>query len=166
MADLTKRRRPAIQLVDEIANIIRDYKPALILRVGVDGVDGVGKTVFADTLARAVEAQGRAVIRASVDGFHNPRKDRYWRGGASPEGFYLDSYDYAGLKRRLLDPLGPHGSRIYCSAIFDNLTDAPLPMRMLLPIRLPSSSSMGFSFTGQNSGMSGTYPFSWMRHLT
>ena len=132
MADLTKRRRPAIQLVDEIANIIRDYEPALILRVGVNGVDGVGKTVFADTLARAVEAQGRAVIRASVDGFHNPRKDRYWRGGASPEGFYLDSYDYAGLKRRLLDPLGPHGSRIYCSAIFDNLTDAPLPMRMLL----------------------------------
>jgi uridine kinase len=132
MADPIKRRRPAIQLIDEIANIIRDYEPALILRVGVDGVDGVGKTVFADTLARAVEVQGRAVIRASVDGFHNPRKDRYRRGRASPEGFYLDSYDYAGLKRFLLDPLGAHGSRTYCSAIFDYLTDAPLAMRMLV----------------------------------
>ena len=36
------------------------------------------------------------------------------------------------LKRVLLDPLGPQGSRTYCSAIFDHLTDAPLPMRMLV----------------------------------
>jgi uridine kinase len=31
-------------------------------------------------LARAIEAQGRPVIRASVDDFHNPRKERYRRG--------------------------------------------------------------------------------------
>jgi uridine kinase len=119
-------------LIDEIAKLIRDYQSGLTLRVGVDGVDGVGKTVFADMLARAIEAQGRAVIRASVDDFHNPRKVRYRRGRASPEGFYLDSYDYACLKRILLDPLGPHGSRTYCSAIFDHLADAALPIRMLV----------------------------------
>jgi uridine kinase len=117
------------KLVEKIANFIRHHKPALILRVGVDGVDGVGKTVFADMLGRAIEAQGRPVIRASVDGFHNPCKERYRRGRASPEGFYLDSYDYAGLKTVLLDPLGPGGSRTYCSAIFDHFTDSPLPVR-------------------------------------
>jgi len=131
MSNSTDRQRLA-KLVDKIASFIRHYEPALVVRVGVDGVDGVGKTVFADMVARAVEAQGRGVIRVSVDGFHNPRKDRYRRGRASPEGFYLDSYDYAGLKRVLLDPLGPQGSRTYCSAIFDHLTDAPLPMRMLV----------------------------------
>jgi uridine kinase len=38
-----------------------------IVRVGVDGVDGAGKTTFADELAQALEQRGRQVIRASVD---------------------------------------------------------------------------------------------------
>jgi len=121
-------RRPATHLAEEIANFIRYHEPAGILRVGIDGVDGVGTTVFADMLARAIEAKGRPVIRASVDGFHRPRKDRYRRGRSSPEGFYLDSYDYAALRRVLLDPLGPGGLRPYCSAIFDHVADSPLPI--------------------------------------
>jgi len=35
-------------------------------------------------------------------------------GRDSPVGFYLDSFDYAGLKKVLLDPLGPGGSRDNC----------------------------------------------------
>jgi uridine kinase len=131
MSDATDRCTAAAQLVQGIANFIRPYKPAQILRVGVDGVDGVGKTAFADALGRVIETLGRSVIRASVDGFHHPRKERYRRGRASPVGFYLDSYDYAALKRVLLDPLGPHGSRAYCPAIFDHVRDAPLPKRIL-----------------------------------
>jgi uridine kinase len=130
--DSTDRREPAVRLVEEIAGVILQYKPTMILRVGVDGVDGVGKTVFADMLGQAIESQGRPVIRASVDGFHNPRKERYRRGRGSPEGFYLDSYNYAALKKILLDPLGPRGSRTYCPAIFDHVTDAPLPVHMLV----------------------------------
>ena len=129
-SETTDCRGPAARLVEEIAGVILQYKPTMILRVGVDGVDGVGKTVFADMLGRVIEAQGRAVIRASVDSFHNPRKDRYRRGRASPEGFYLDSYNYADLKKVLLDPLAPGGSRTYCSAIFNHLTDSPLPVRL------------------------------------
>jgi uridine kinase len=131
MSDSADRRRPAAQLIDEIGNFIRHYKPAQMLRVGIDGVDGVGKTVFADAVSRVIETRGRCVIRASVDGFHKPRDERYRRGRASPEGFYFDSYDYAALKRVLLEPLGPHGSRIYCRAIFDHVRDAPLSTPML-----------------------------------
>ena len=58
-----------------------------MLRVGIDGVDGAGKTTLADTLADALEAAGIAVIRASVDGFHHPRAVRYRLGRESPEGF-------------------------------------------------------------------------------
>lgn len=36
---------------------------------------------------------------------------RYARGGTSPEGFWLDSYDYARLKAEVLEPLAPGGSR-------------------------------------------------------
>jgi hypothetical protein len=57
-----------------------------VARVGVDRVDGAGKTTFADELARALEAIGRRTIRASVDGFHNPRSVRYRLGRGSPQG--------------------------------------------------------------------------------
>lgn len=44
-----------------------------VTRVGIDGVDGAGKTCLADELAGVLQAQGAPVIRASVDGFHRPR---------------------------------------------------------------------------------------------
>jgi uridine kinase len=103
-----------------------DARPAHpVLRVAVDGVDGAGKTTFADELAGVLRERGRTVIRASVDGFHMPRDVRYHRGRASPEGFYRDSYDYEGLRTALLDPLGPGGPLRYRTAIFDHATDAP-----------------------------------------
>jgi len=99
------------------------------MRVAIDGVDGVGKTTFADKLGNAVAQIGRPAIRSSVDGFHNPRELRYRRGKESPEGFYLDSYDYAALRKYLLDPLSPGGSGAYRSATFDHVTNSPLPVQ-------------------------------------
>lgn len=61
-------------------------------RVGIDGVDGAGKTIFADELAVALRGFGRPAVRVSLDGFHNPRHVRYRGGRSSPEGFWLDSY--------------------------------------------------------------------------
>ena len=97
-----------------------------VTRVGVDGVDGAGKTHFADELAELLAAGGRPAIRASVDGFHNPKAIRYRRGRGSPEGFFHDSYDYDALKRVLLDPLSPGGTRRYRVAIFDHRSDSPV----------------------------------------
>lgn len=74
-------------------------------------MDGAGKTVFADELAAVLESRRLAVIRASVDGFHNPSSIRYGRGRSSPDGFYRDSYDYDALRTFLLDPLAVHGDR-------------------------------------------------------
>jgi uridine kinase len=92
----------------------------------VDGVDGAGKTCFGDELGSALASLGRPVIRSSVDGFHRPRAARYARGSTSPEGYYLDSYDYPRLRSALLDPLGPGGSRSYRTAVFDYRTDRPV----------------------------------------
>ena len=130
MIDLTADRPTQTnQILEEIATFIVCCKPEQIVRVAVDGVDGVGKTTFADKLGRVVELIGRPVIRSSVDGFHNPRELRYRRGRASPEGFYFDSYDYAALRSYLLDPLGPGGSGLYRSAVFDHVTDSPVPVQ-------------------------------------
>lgn len=95
-------------------------------RVGIDGADGAGKTTFADELARILVAQDRHVVRASVDGFHNPRAIRYRQGRASPEGYFQDSYDYPAMRRALLDPFGPGGSGRYRMALFDHVADAPV----------------------------------------
>jgi uridine kinase len=96
------------------------------LRVAVDGVDAAGKTTLASELAQVIEARGRSAIRASLDGFHQPRALRYRRGPDAPEGYYADAFDYAALRNALLLPLGPGGSRVYRRAVFDYRTDLPL----------------------------------------
>lgn len=98
--------------------------PAIqIVRVGIDGVDGAGKSVFGDELAQLLAAAGRGIIRASADSFHNPRVLRYRRGRQSPEGYFSDSYDYEQMKAILLDPLSRGGSGRYRSAAFDHRSD-------------------------------------------
>lgn len=110
----------------EVADGILRARGSFVTRVGIDGVDGAGKTIFADELAEVLKNRSVPVIRASVDGFHNPRDVRYRRGRRSPEGFYVDSYDYGGLKRMLLDPLSPGGSGRYTPVMFDYTTDSPV----------------------------------------
>ncbi len=107
------------------AHILKTPSPS-VLRVAIDGVDGAGKTTFADELEPLLSASGRNIIRASVDGFHNPREVRYRLGRGSPEGFYLDSYDYRALKERLLEPLSPGGSGRYRTAVYNVATETPV----------------------------------------
>ncbi|MDC7123583.1 uridine kinase [Cellulomonas fimi] len=121
-----------VRLLDELA--VRVPDPTMLGRpvlVGVDGVDGAGKTVLADELAGALSARGRTVVRASVDGFHRAAVDRYARGRRSPEGFYRDSYDHDALDRELLAPFAPGGSRRYRTAVRDVVSDRSLdaPLR-------------------------------------
>lgn len=95
-------------------------------RVAIDGPDGAGKTYFADELAELLRAQGRPVVRVSLDDFHNTRAVRYRRGRDSPEGFWLDSYNYQRFHADVLAPFSPGGSRSYRAAAHDITTDAIL----------------------------------------
>lgn len=115
---MTQRRQLLINIASELIKLIPDR----IARIAIDGVDGSGKTTFADELAETIGSR-RPVIRASVDGFHNPRALRYARGRHSHEGFFEDSYNYSALKQVLLDPLSPGGSLRYRKVIFDHGKD-------------------------------------------
>jgi uridine kinase len=115
------------EMLETLALRIRRIYHPYPLRVAVDGIDAAGKTVLADALARRLQAAGENVIRASIDGFHNPRGVRHQRGSDSPEGYFLDSFDYAALNRLLLAPLGPGGDRNYVPAVYDYRTEASLP---------------------------------------
>ena len=126
-----KRLALLAQLADQIASLTRPHP----VRVAIDGVDAAGKTTLADELVEPVQTRGRTVIRASVDGFHNPRDVRYKRGYSSPRGYYLDSFDYQALRSALLEPLGPRGKLYYRTAVFDYRADSPVdaPVRPAHP---------------------------------
>lgn len=117
---MSERAALLSRLASEIAAVRRDHPT----RVGIDGVDCAGKTTLADELAERLRELGRDVVRASIDGFHNPARVRHRRGADSPEGYFRDSFDHASLIRELLAPLGPGGSRRYRAAVFDFRTDS------------------------------------------
>lgn len=120
MADIPPVRRAVL---DQLASRIT---AAGAVRVGVDGVDGAGKTIFADDLAAVLRTAGHEVVRVPIDGFHNPRDARYRRGRSSPEGFWLDSYDYERFTTDVVEPFSPGGNRRFLRAIRDVATDQPV----------------------------------------
>lgn len=113
-------------LLERLADLIDSIERPHPIRVAIDGPDAAGKTRLADELADFLRARGREVVRASLDGFHRPRAERYRRGELSPQGYYEDAFDLGALRRVLLDPLGPGGDRVYRGAVFDLRADAPL----------------------------------------
>jgi len=93
--------------------------------VAVDGLDGAGKTMFADALAAQLGIGHRAVFRASIDDFHQSRARRYARGRDSSEGFYRDSYDYPTFKRMLIEPFRTGWIGSFNLRAFDLKRDIP-----------------------------------------
>lgn len=118
-----RRSRTLEHLAAAISEVRR---PEHVVLVAVDGVDGAGKTVFANELAEVLKRRRIVVLRASVDGFHHSPSIRYQRGRRSPEGFFLDSHDYGALRRLLLEPLAGSGERRVVRRIYDVKAEEPV----------------------------------------
>jgi len=114
------------ELLGHLAEAIEFVTVAHPTRVAIDGPPAAGKTSLADELAVVLRAQGRDVIRATIDDFLFPRVQRYRRGEYSAESCYFDAHDYDALNRVLLDPLGPGGDRRCQHAVYDHTTDSAL----------------------------------------
>jgi uridine kinase len=89
------------------------HRPDAHLLVGIDGVDGAGKTTFANLLAQQLHdlSPEHQVHIVHLDDFHHPKRIRYRQGRHSPRGFFEDSYDIAALQSRVLSPLAGSGGR-------------------------------------------------------
>jgi len=117
-------------LLAKVAELIGATQQRHTIRVAIDGIDAAGKTTLANELEPLIVARGRPVIRASIDGFHNPRVVRYQRGRLSPEGYFQDSFNLPAVVSSLLEPLGPNGNGHYQAAVYDWLTDRPVEARL------------------------------------
>lgn len=115
---------PTGGLLAGLCDELRGLHPRGRILVGIDGEDGAGKTVFADGLATVLADEGMTVFRASIDGFHRPKAERYARGRTSPEGFYRDSYDLDAFCRDLIERYRAGGS--FRTAVHDIVTDGPV----------------------------------------
>lgn len=82
------------EILDEVACVVCAREASHPIRVGVDGICGVGKTIFATELADRIEERGRPAIYLNSDGFHNVRAVRYRQGRESARGYYEDAYDF------------------------------------------------------------------------
>jgi uridine kinase len=100
--------------------------------IAVDGVDGAGKTTFADQLAERLRAEGRDVVRASIDGFHHPLAYRRAEG-RTPVAVWHRHFDYAALRRELIEPWRAGPPATYRPAVHDVAYEVALE----LPPRTP-----------------------------
>ena len=138
-------------LLARLAGLITVSDACRPTRVAIDGPDAAGKTTLADELARELHALGKDVIRASIDGFHRPRKHRYRRGRLSARGYLEDSFDLDALRTALLEPLGPGGDRgteVPCST--SAATDRFRALRRSLPSVWCCSSTASSSCAGSS----------------
>ncbi len=111
---------PRKEILNKIAHAISKIDLAHPVRVGIDGLSASGKTVLADELAGVLQEKGKRVVRAALDGFHNPPEIRHRQGPMSVEGYVEDSFDYMAIREKVLQPLGPGGDRKYVPEIFDH----------------------------------------------
>ncbi len=122
-------------LLQNLAACLSGRSPGCRVFAAVDGVDGSGKTTFADALAAelAGAVNPRPVIRVSLDDFHHRQGIRYRRGRRSAAGFRHDSYNVEQFRAYVLDPLKPGGGGSYRPAGHSLVTDA-----VLSPPELPA----------------------------
>jgi uridine kinase len=105
--------------ISEIAARIIALKPGNPVRIGIDGFCAAGKTSLADALGLELQGCGRGIIRACGDDFQNPPEIRHQLGDRSGEGFFRHAMNFHALRDELLDPLGPDGSLVYRTSVYD-----------------------------------------------
>jgi hypothetical protein len=74
-------------------------------------------------VAEALVARARPVAVVDVGDFLRPASVRLERGRDDPDAFYADWVDVDGLRREVLDPLGPGGSGQWLPSLWDATRD-------------------------------------------
>lgn len=79
--------------------------------------------MFARNLARQAARSSRPTVIVHFDDFLNPAAVRHARGRSSPDGFWLDTYNYDAFRSGVLAPLMPGGNGRYRARSYDPRVD-------------------------------------------
>ncbi|HET6817430.1 MAG TPA: hypothetical protein VFH66_09440 [Mycobacteriales bacterium] len=92
------------------------------VRAAIDGPPWSGLDL-ASHLPEALLARGRTAYVADVRDFLRPASVRLERGRDDPDGYYEDWIDIGALRREVLEPLDPGGSRRILPTLWDVTRD-------------------------------------------
>ncbi|MGA8116270.1 MAG: uridine kinase [Actinocatenispora sp.] len=93
------------------------------VRILLDGPAPARPAELADALTEPLRVLGRPVLRVSAGDFLRPASLRLEHGRRDPDAYYESWLDTAALRREVLDPLGPDGSRQYLPSLWNAHTD-------------------------------------------
>jgi len=130
----------SLPFLHQVASLITRRCEDHPFSVAVDGVDAAGKTTLADGIAAVLRQDGVPVLRASIDGFHQPASRRHRRAESNPgRSYYEDSFDHAALEDELLVPF--REGRPVRTAVFDYRTDRVVTAS---PVHVPAGCVLVF----------------------
>jgi uridine kinase len=109
---------PRWVVLEELGDALAAFDVGRTLRVGIDGVDGAGKTLLAEEVAQLLTKRARPCLRVSLDQFERPKAERYARGELSPEGYYLDAFDLDRFRAHVLSVEAPPIAVLVCDGVF------------------------------------------------
>jgi hypothetical protein len=110
-------------LVEELADRIAGRLPDRRLRVAVDGAPAAGPDALAAALVDPLRVRGRAALRIRSADFLRPGSVRLELGRRDPDSYYLRWLDESGLRREVLDRLGPGGTGRVLPSLWNPVTD-------------------------------------------
>ena len=124
MVSITRSQR---ELFDSLASEFLDTYPVGRTTIAVDGAKGTRR--FANGLAKRLGKGNHAVFRASIDRFYRPRAQRLVLGADDDTTHYENSFDYALMRRVLIEPFHLGGSAGFVTSAFDEPRDVPKIMK-------------------------------------
>lgn len=93
------------------------------VRVLLDGPRSARPAALAEAIAPHLRVAGRAVLVVSADGFWRDASVRLEHGRRDEESYYGGWADLGALRREVLEPLGPGGSRRVLPSLRDPATN-------------------------------------------
>lgn len=91
----------AFEIIAHRIRAIQNVKSKPI-RVAINGIEGTGKTVFAEKLSNYLTDKGFIAKQVTIDGFHFNKERRYRQGRDSGKGYYEDCYNEMSFVEKVL----------------------------------------------------------------
>ncbi len=96
------RRLPVFQRISEESEHRKREDKAFV--IGINGIDGAGKTEFASALETYLKTNGHQTQLIQLDDFHNPKIMRY-SGNDQADNYYNKSFNIGLIIEKLLSPI-------------------------------------------------------------